>query len=170
MCRCVMYIIGQVSSDNGWKDRGLKYEKMSVVDSRRAEAQGIAVVSIVQVKAPRRLQSQNSQSSYLPTVTTLPFLLTAPILLLLFTIEESTLNFLLTTSVSAVIKVATLPRLYRLLRTLLDCLSGGGMVIAPSSGTGAEVGDKSDSEGSECGNCDNLGTRGGPTGIAFPNS
>ena len=133
-----------------------------------AEAQGIAVVSIVQVKAPRRPESQDSPKLYLPAVKapTLSFLLTAPRLLLLFTVAESTLNFLLIRSVSTVATVETLPRLYRLLRIRLDCLSGG-RAITP---TGAGVGDKSDSGGPECGNRDILGTRSGPTGTAFPNS
>ena len=129
------------------------------------------MVRIVQVKAPRRLESQDSPKLYLPAVKALrlPFLLTALRLLILFTLEESTLDFLLIRSVSTVATVVTLPRLYRLLRIRLDCLSGGG-IITLSLGTGGEVGDKSDSEGSECGNRDTLGTRGSPTGTAFPNS
>ena len=103
------------------------------------------------------------------TLRFLLIVLTVLPLLLLFTIEESTLNFLLIT-VSAVVEVPPLPRLYRLPRGLLDCLSGGGIVITPSLGTGAEVDDKSDPEGSECGNRDVLGKRGGSTGTVVPNS
>jgi len=127
------------------------------------------VVNIVQVKAPRRLESKDSPKLYLKALT-LSFLLTELRLLLLFTLEESTLNFLLIRSVSTVSTVVTLPRLYRLLRIRLDCLSGGGRGITPSLGTGPEVGDMSDSGGFECGNRDILGTRGGPTGTAFPSS
>lgn len=131
-------------------------------------------MGVVQVKVPRRLESQNSPVLYLPVVTApvLPFLLTVLTvlpLLLLFTIEESTLNFLLIT-VSTVMEVPPLPRLYRVFRTLLDCLSGRGVVSTPSLGTGAEVDDKSDSEGSECGNRDVLGKRSGSTGTVVLDS
>jgi hypothetical protein len=101
---------------------------------------------------------------------TLPFLFTPLTLLLLFTLEESTLDFLVTTSGFEAATVVTLPRLYRLLRILLDCLSGGGVFIARSLGTAAEMGDKSNSEGSECGSRDILGADGGPTRTAFPDS
>lgn len=123
------------------------------------------------MKAQRRLESQNLPKLYLPAVKapTLPFLLTALKLLLLLTLEESTLNFLFR-SVSTVATVVILPRLYRLLRIRLDSLNGGGGVTTPPLGAGAEAGDKSDSGLSECGNRDILGTRGGPAGTAFPNS
>ena len=132
-------------------------------------------MSIVRMKAPRRLENQDNPKLYLPAVKapTLPFLLTALLtalkLLLLLTLEESTLNFRFR-SVSTVATVVTLLRLYRLLRRRLGSLSGGGGLIIPSLGTGAEAGDKSDLGGSECGNRDILDTRGGPAGIAFPNS
>ena len=73
-------------------------------------------------------------------------------------------------SVSAVVTVETLLRLYRLLRTLLDFLSSGGMVNTCSLGAGAEAGDMSIWEGSEPGNRDTLGTGGGLTDISRSDS
>ena len=68
------------------------------------------------MKAPKRLESQITPKLYLPAVKapTLPLLLTALKLLLLLTLEASTLNFLFR-SVSTAATVVTLPRLYRLL-------------------------------------------------------
>lgn len=122
----------------------------------------------------RRLSGHlNGPKHYLPTentALTLPFLLTAPTLPLLFTLEESTLRLFLTRSVSTVVGVETLLRLYRLLRTLLDFLSIGGMAFTRSLGTDAEAGDKSDWEGSESGNSDVLGAGDSVTDIVLLDS
>lgn len=102
---------------------------------------GIALLSIVQVKAPRRFEGrQNCRKYFLPTETALVLsnFLTALTPPLVFTFEESILKFLLTTSFSTAVTVAILPRLYRLLRTLMAFLSGVGVVITRSLGKGQQ--------------------------------
>lgn len=112
-------------------------------------SQGIVVGNITRVKAPRRLSGrQNSPKYYLPTENT------APTLPLLFTLEEATLELLLTSAVSTAVAVVTLPRLYRLLRTLWDFFSARGVVVTRSLGTGADVIDKSNLGEPESGNRD----------------
>jgi len=134
------------------------------------EAYGSAVVKSVQVKGPRRLESRVPVHD-VPTerAPTLPFRLTVLTLPVLFTLREPTLAFLLTPTVTSVSPGATAVRLCRLLRTLLDFLSGGGIVITRSPGIGAEIGGKSNSKGSASGNRDILGA-GGHIDTALPDS
>lgn len=124
------------------------------------------MVLIVQVKFQGAAGHLDGPKHYLPTEKTplvLPFLLTALTLPLLLTLDDSTLKLFLTASVSTFVRVETLLRLYHLLRTLLDSLSSGDVVITRSPGMGAEAGGKSD-------NRDIPGAGGGLTDIALPDS